>query len=320
MSSQTTVTMSLVRLMMTRYDTEIKKLLTRTHELQNEASFSKRQLGGDLEEIQTAFRDTYDEYFPDEFYDFCAFVIAEFLDPRTISLIEQAGIQLFKKSVQALLLPSEVEVQKPAATSGRRRGATATEGVPSGTGAAAAAEHLRANQTLSEFDTQLNRYLRVMSNLKTEELMAYDPHICAFGAAISCSCPHFVQCNFFSVVGRICSPLRPRLVAEMLEALSCLHGWKREELNYADARTGKRTKIAERFATLSISMDLIPGVAGEDELEEDLTEDMAMDEMDLLPHCDTIVSYCTYDCITHSCCSCLLDWPVVCCYLSYESY
>jgi hypothetical protein len=78
--------------------------------------------------------------------------------------------------VQALLLPSEVEVQKPAAASGRRRGAKSTEGVSSGTRAAAAAEHLRANQTLSEFDThQLNGCLRVMSNLKTEELMAYDP-------------------------------------------------------------------------------------------------------------------------------------------------
>jgi hypothetical protein len=36
-------------------------------------------------------------------------------------------------------------------------------------------KHLRANQTLSEFDAQLNGYLHVMSNLKTEELMAYDP-------------------------------------------------------------------------------------------------------------------------------------------------
>jgi hypothetical protein len=67
----------------------------------------------------------------------------------------------------------------------------------------------------------------------------------------------------------------------MLEALSCLHGWKCEELNYADARTEKQTKIAEQFATLSISMELIPGVAGEDELEEDLSEDMATDEIDL---------------------------------------
>jgi hypothetical protein len=72
MFSQTTVTMSLVRLLMTRYDTENKKLLARAHGLQNEASFSERQLGGDLEEIQTAFRDAYDEYFPDEFYDFYA--------------------------------------------------------------------------------------------------------------------------------------------------------------------------------------------------------------------------------------------------------
>jgi hypothetical protein len=60
-----------------------------------------------------------------------------------------------------------------------------------------------------------------------------------------------------------------------------LHGWKREELNYADARTEKRTKIAERFATLSISLELSPGVAGEDELKEDLTEDMATDEIEL---------------------------------------
>jgi hypothetical protein len=67
----------------------------------------------------------------------------------------------------------------------------------------------------------------------------------------------------------------------MLETLPCLHRWKREELKYADARTEKQTKIAERFATLSISLELIPGVAGEDELKEDLTEDMATDEIEL---------------------------------------
>jgi hypothetical protein len=65
----------------------------------------------------------------------------------------------------------------------------------------------------------------------------------------------------------------------MLEALSCLHGWKRDELNYADARNDKRTKTAERFATLSLSIELIPSVAVDDEaeLQEDLTEDMATD-------------------------------------------
>jgi hypothetical protein len=55
------------------------------------------------------------------------------------------------------------------------------------------------------------------------------------------------------------------------------YGWKRGELNYADARTDKRAKTAERFTTLSISLELIPGVAVVDEAEfqEDLTKDMA---------------------------------------------
>jgi hypothetical protein len=65
----------------------------------------------------------------------------------------------------------------------------------------------------------------------------------------------------------------------MLKALSCLHGWKKGDLNYADARTDKRAKTAERFATLSISLEIIPGVAVDEEIEfqEDLIEDMAAD-------------------------------------------
>jgi hypothetical protein len=66
----------------------------------------------------------------------------------------------------------------------------------------------------------------------------------------------------------------------MLEALSCFHGWKKGDFNYTDARTDKRAKTAERFATLSsISQEIIPGVAVAEEIEfqEDLTEDMATD-------------------------------------------
>jgi hypothetical protein len=66
----------------------------------------------------------------------------------------------------------------------------------------------------------------------------------------------------------------------MLECLACLYGWKRKELNYSDARVTKRLKTAERFATLSISMEIIPAeVNAEDvELQEDLSEDLAADE------------------------------------------
>jgi hypothetical protein len=112
MSSQSTVTMSLVRVMMTRYDSAIKDLLARARQLSG-GPFPKKQLGIKLDIIHNAFRDAYEEYFSDECYDFYAFVIAEFLDPRTFLLITQEYIQLFKDSVEGLLLPSEGKIHRP---------------------------------------------------------------------------------------------------------------------------------------------------------------------------------------------------------------
>jgi hypothetical protein len=131
-----------------------------------------------------------------------------------------------------------------------------------------------------------------MVKFTEEKLMAYDPlvfwprHASLFPILARLArrflAPAPTSCNveeMFSVVGRICSPLRSRLVPEMLEALSCLHGWKKGDFNYTDARTDKRAKTAERFATLSISLEIIPGVAVAEEIEfqEDPTEDMAAD-------------------------------------------
>ena len=81
-------------------------------------------------------------------------------------------------------------------------------------------------------------------------------------------------------MGRICSPLRSRLTPEMLKCLSCMYGWKREELGYSDARVTKRLKTAERFARLSIDLEIIaPEVNADDlEMQEDLSEDMAGEE------------------------------------------
>jgi hypothetical protein len=72
-----------------------------------------------ISSIHKAFTEAYEDYFPDGFYEFYAFVVAEFLDPRTFSLIEQDGIQLFRENVSELLLPSEVKVYKPAVASNR---------------------------------------------------------------------------------------------------------------------------------------------------------------------------------------------------------
>jgi hypothetical protein len=47
------------------------------------------------------------------------------------------------------------------------------------------------------------------------------------------------------------------------------------ELGYSDARVNKRLRTAGRFATLSIGMEIIPGINDEVDMEEGLTEDMA---------------------------------------------
>jgi hypothetical protein len=44
-----------------------------------------------------------------------------------------------------------------------------------GTGIAAAFKYLRANQTLSAFDTELNSYLLILSRITAAQLLAHDP-------------------------------------------------------------------------------------------------------------------------------------------------
>lgn len=73
----------------------------------------------------------------------------------------------------------------------------------------------------------------------------------------------------------------------MLEYLLCLYAWRREELNYSDKRTSKRQKKSERFAVMSLSLEIVPepemldGDEDSDDIElvqEALTEDLAEEE------------------------------------------
>ena len=92
----------------------------------------------------------------------------------------------------------------------------------------------------------------------------------------SCNCE-----EFFSVTGRICSPLRSRLSPDMLEALSCLYYWKRDELKIIDPRQKTRRATCERFAVLSFNLtpvqqDVDDGenVDEDDDIQENFTEDL----------------------------------------------
>jgi hypothetical protein len=176
----------------------------------------------------------------------------------------------------------------------RGRGANVPAAQQAGTGIAAAAAHLRENQKQSAFDTEMNSYLLILSKMTQAQLLGHNPLL--FWARHAQALPILARlarrflapaptsCSveeFFSVVGKICSPTRSRLSPVMLESLSCLHGWKRVELGYSDARVTKRLKTAERFATLSISLEIVSPEQVDDteiELQEDLTEDLAEEE------------------------------------------
>ena len=77
--------------------------------------------------------------------------------------------------------------------------------------------------------------------------------------------------------GRICNDLRTSLTPEHVEEQSCNYYWKREELNYEDQRGDARLKVCTKFATLSISMQLIPPVPSTEDNEalEDSTTEIA---------------------------------------------
>ena len=66
--------------------------------------------------------------------------------------------------------------------------------------------------------------------------------------------------------------------------LTCLHGWLKEAVEKTwctkDTRALKRQRNGEKFATLSISLEIIPG---EDEDEDDDGVDAALETVDIGP-------------------------------------
>ena len=87
-----------------------------------------------------------------------------------------------------------------------------------------------------------------------------------------CSCE-----EFFSVAGRICNDLRTNLTPTHIEEQACCYYWKREELDYQDKRGEARLQNSNKFASLSIKLQLIPPKddSGENEALENASGDIA---------------------------------------------
>jgi hypothetical protein len=169
----------------------------------------------------------------------------------------------------------------------RRRGGGGRQDAGDSNHSSAAAAYLKTHQNLSPFETEINQYVTMMDDMFLAQRLATNPlmfwaknkHMLPILARFARRflSPACTSCNveeFFSI---ICSPTRSRLTPDLLKCLSCLYGWKREELIISDSRVAKRLKAAEQFAILSVTMEIIPAEADEtvDTLQGDVSEALA---------------------------------------------
>ena len=84
--------------------------------------------------------------------------------------------------------------------------------------------------------------------------------------------------RLFSITGRIASTARASVSAERINTLMCLHSWlKAEQRDNAppndNNREAKKARQSQRFAYLSIGLEVIPGNEDEDDNAGDDEDD-----------------------------------------------
>lgn len=281
LSSHDMVTVSLVRHYFREVKRGIQALDDEVRELNSLRTTTSVALARALKKAKENFAEQYVIYFNDDFYDFYIYVVAEFLDPRTFGMVND--FILVKELMDPLLLPSEIAIPKPpaAATKGKRK---ADEEFTS-----AAQRYLAANEMKSPFDIEFNAYINRMVTMGLDNQLATEPLLFWHNNAqvhpilgrmarqvLSCG-PTECSCEeLFSVAGQIDSELRCNLSTQHVEEQTCNFFWKREELQYFDKKKTGRLQNSKKFASLSISLQLMPPELNDLDLEEE--ENATMDK------------------------------------------
>jgi hypothetical protein len=128
----------------------------------------------------------------------------------------------------------------------------------------------------SSFEAEFKEYAKLMNRIGEQEAMKIDPLV--FWTEQSDRLPIFARLaafilaipttssdveRIFSITGRIASKARASLFGIRVQMLSCLHSWlkaqKRDEHpRNESSRESKHARRTQRFAELSIALELIP--------------------------------------------------------------
>jgi hypothetical protein len=270
-SSLENPTINLVRLAVRRLRLQVDEL-DREIETSMNGSLRDRETGDSLQEFKNSLVENVDKYFGDDFYNADIYRIAEFLDPRLVFAVEsQADIDTIKTTLKNMCHPTETA--KP-----RRQRAG---------GASALSNFAQAtNDGDSPFDNDFKTYIQLMNRIGEQEAMKLDPMawwaeqkdrmpILARLAAFILSIPATSSDveRLFSITGRIASKARASLSGARVNMLSCLHSWlkaqMRDDPQRGSTRESKQAKKTQRFAELSIALEVIPGEDDEDDNEDE---------------------------------------------------
>ena len=222
LTSQKIVTISLVRLMIRRLRNEVANLKRKAEAYQRGSAF-ERALSVKLQPFNASAERWIDHYYNDKFYNYGLLRVAEFLDPRTCSCVEDKGELDIVQDYLKLF------VSKEDSSAPRGRGGAQAVGL-------AAAIESQFNKSPLEKEVQLYSLLMVS---KTESVCNAMNHlefwpgegssfpILAGVAARVLSTPPTSASDeqLFSVGGRIVTSARSRLNAHHINELCCLHQW-----------------------------------------------------------------------------------------------
>jgi len=266
LSSRTSVTISLVRLAvrsLRQWEISAREANDRLH---IHGSVTDRVTAQKMHVFLDSLRARQDQYFGDSFYNAGIFIVAEFLDPRTIWAIEDVAAFDQCKRLLKRLAPVAATRVPPAATARNSRPIN-----PGGSFMSTYVAPLPAGAPrLSPLDLEIKDFITFLQTEVTEkEAMKFDPleffkiHekrfpiLAGIAVRVLSIPPSEAECErTFSITGRVHSKARNSLTGDHINQVVCLHQWLQMEaqnVSRASALRGaKTTARASRFATLKL--------------------------------------------------------------------
>jgi hypothetical protein len=252
------------------------------------------RLAEPLDEFLNSFCAHFTHYFGADYADYWLFMVAAYLDPRAVQT--EADFASLEKAIKEnCCLPHELRVPLAAAalqpldpnapplTAMERRLLELRAAVPAALSCLVDMEFASYTAFLVE-GAAAAKAMEPLDFWAQDTCLAKWPILSRITAQYLCvpACSSGVE-RFFSVAGRIVTPLRNRLSGSLVNQLCVLHNWLQSEIsttNNNDTRRAKRSRNAASFATLSAGLVLERGttfdyfVEGEESDEDDLEEIM----------------------------------------------